>query len=414
MTPLFDPTDALVAFRAALAATEPATAVRRHLRYAAGTLVVGSTPVAVDGEIAVLAVGKAAPAMAAAAVEITRATRGLVVTPYRTPSEHGIDQRMGDHPVPGAASVDAGKEASAFVASLSEGDVLLALVSGGSSACLELPVDGLTIDQVGEVTTRLLAAGVAIEDINEVRSGLSRLKAGRLVGSTAATVVTLVLSDVVGDEPHVVGSGPTIPSSLGFRGLDVYLGLDGTDVADDIATHLARWRPPPFRRADVVVTVGSPTMLAEAAADHLRSRGHEVTSLTSTLTGEVTEAADWVYRNTVPGTVSVAAGETTVSVTADGVGGRNLHAALSLVERLHREGGVFAAFGSDGIDGTAPAAGAVVTPDTYAMLAEAGWSIDEALAGFNSFPALDAVGAAVTTGPTGTNVCDLWICARDW
>lgn len=332
-----------------------------------------------------LAIGKAALAMARGAGPVEE---GLVIAPSGDPGDGvptGWTLRVSSHPVPDARSIAAANAAVDLVARTSRADVVLALISGGTSSLLEAPRDGVTLDELVEATSAAMRAGAAIHELNGVRSALSRVKAGGLARACPAPIVTLAISDVIGDDLAVIGSGPTIA------------GRDG-DVARVIAPMSA------FGRA------------AHAA---LAARGLDATLLDEPLVGDVERVADVLAAP--PGALAastgalVAWGEPTLVVPdAHGEGGRAQQLALALAKRLR--GTARAAFvaGSDGADGPRPRArptpaGAFVDGATWDAIARAGIDPQTALDRRDAGTALDAIGALVMTGPTGVNHADLVI-----
>lgn len=352
------------AFLDAVRACDPAARVRLALER-----------IAVTGPIVGLAVGKAALAMARGVGPVAR---GLAIT-------NALDGRdlpagwtaiVASHPVPDASSVAAGTAAIDLVESARQPETLLALVSGGASSLLEVPADGVTLDELVRRTRARAAQGAAIHELNALRAELSAVKGGKLAERSRVPVVTLVVSDVIGDDPRVVGSGPTV--SPGARALVIApMALFGEEVAMALDARGISAR----REIDPI----SGYVASVAAALDAR-RGARA--------GE-------------PGVV-VAWGEPTISLpAAPGIGGRAQQLALELARRLRgTEQSAFVA-GSDGIDGASRAAGAYVDGATWEAIAAAGISPDNALARCDAGTALDAVGAIFVTGPTGVNHADV-------
>ncbi|NHZ33068.1 glycerate kinase type-2 family protein [Massilia rubra] len=401
-------------FDSALAAVDPLAVLAPHL------------PAAPKGRTIVIGAGKAAARMAQAVERHWQGEiNGLVVTRYGhgAPTRH-IEVIEAGHPVPDEASSMAAQRMLALVRGLNEDDLVLCLMSGGGSALLSLPAPGISLDQKRELTRRLLASGAPIGEINCVRRHLSAIKGGRLaLACHPARVLTLVVSDVPGDDPAVVASGPTIP--------------DGSCAADALAL-LAKYgiaAPPAVRAvlADAAlaapaiddarlagnraVVIASAQHALDAAAAAARAAGYTPLILSGCMEGEAREVAivhAGIVRQVAGYGQPVAApcvilsgGETTVTLRGQGRGGRNAEFLLALAIALKGMPGVHAiACDTDGIDGTEDNAGALLDPDSLARAALAG--IDAAARlrdndGYGFFAALDDL---VLTGPTRTNVND--------
>ena len=391
------------------------------------------------GRTLVLGAGKAAGAMAQAVEAlwpVDAPLSGLVVTRYHhtPPRPAGLAQRIevveAAHPVPDAAGLDAARRMLALAQGLTEDDLVLCLISGGGSALLTLPAEGLTLADKQRINQALLDSGAAIDEMNCVRKHLSRIKGGRLAAACfPARVVTLAISDVPGDDPSVIASGPTVP--------------DGTTCADALRI-LDRYRievPTPVRAAlhagqletpkpgDAVFAgyavhlVATPRQSLQAAAEAARAAGVQAHILSDEMEGESREVgkvhaalARAVARNGQPFArpcVILSGGETTVTVrwpSADGPRGRGGRAGefcLGLAQALQGQPGVWAlAADTDGIDGVEDNAGAVVAPDTLARARAAGLRITDALDRNDAYGFFSSLGDLVVTGPTHTNVND--------
>jgi hydroxypyruvate reductase len=379
------------AFREAVLACDPAVRVRAAL---------DREPLH-GGEVIGLAIGKAALAMARGAGPVAR---GLVVTIVDDGRglPPGWTLVLSSHPVVSEKSVEAGQQALRLVESATAEDVVLALVSGGASALVEVPAHGLTLDAFRARVQELMASGAPIAEINALRTQLSALKGGQLAARSPAPVVTLVVSDVIGDDPRVIGSGPTIrlPPHPGDR-VEVIAPIAG--FGEEVA-------------ASLTARGIAATRLADAVADDV---GVVAERLVAGLTGALADPGP----DRSPGgerAAVVAWGEPTVRVPeAHGQGGRAQQLALELARRLR--GSSYAAFvaGSDGLDGppqrpaagASPrgAAGAYVDGATWDAISAAGIDPAAALRRCDAGTALDAVGALVITGPTGINHADVMI-----
>ena len=341
-----------------------------------------------------IAVGKAAIAMAQGAGPIAR---GLVVTPAGAHGElpAGWTHMTASHPAPDATSVAAGAAVAALVDDATDGDVVLALVSGGASALIEQP--RVPLGEFRALLAAVMAAGAPIADLNAVRAALSELKAGQLAQRCAGTVVTLVASDVVGDPLDVIGSGPTIAADREAlrrraRAILERLGLAVPAVLDTaIAPAAAR----PHDRAQLVAPLAA---FARIVARELALPVHE-----PPLTGDVGEVARALAAEAG---AFVAYGEPTVRVPpAHGQGGRARQLALLLARELRGGSRSALVAGTDGVDGAEAVAGAFVDGATWDALADP----DGALARCDSGTALAQIGAQFVTGPTGVNHADVVI-----
>ncbi len=343
----------------------------------------------------VLAVGKAAPAMAEGAFWAMgdQLERALIVC--KEPPPPGLPPRatvlLAGHPRPDERSVIATEAALRFCAENAAEDDLLVLLSGGTSALIGGPVAGtslasaMSVAELSALTDSLLRSGLDITAINAERRRLGAALGGRLASATRGRrIVALVLSDVLGGDLRTIGSGPLHGDPLDPR-------VEAEILAD-------------------------PGTLQRSAAQSLASRGFSVKARASLVQGEVGRLVDELARaatTLAPGEALVATGEPTLRVTGSGRGGRATHAALLLAERLAGAEDVAAlALASDGSDGPTELAGAVVSGETAAQAARLGVSLADARARFDSGAALDAIGCALRTGPTGTNLTDLYVIAR--
>ena len=350
---------------------------------------------------------------------------GVVSTRY----EHGvpagrIDVIEAGHPVPDAASEKAAHRMLKAVSGLSQDDLVVALISGGGSATLALPIEQLDLTGKQEVTRRLLASGANIAEMNIVRTHLSRIKGGKLAAAAApARVVSLIISDIPGDDPASVASGPTIPGlSTPHDALNVIDRYE-IDVPSAVRRYLenAEPSPSPLQRPEHRI-IASPAQAMAAAAEAAGEMGFNTVVLGDSIEGESREVgrvmagiALSVCTLGAPAdapAVLLSGGETTVTIGAEGAGrgGRNTEFLLSLAVALDGNPNVFALAGdSDGIDGTEDAAGAVITPDSLARARQTGIDPRESLLHHDSYSLFAAIGDLVKTGPTLTNVNDIRI-----
>ncbi len=379
-----------------------------------------------------LAVGKAACGMAAAVERHWPADRplyGIALTRYghARPLER-IRVREASHPLPDAAGEEAAREMLSAARALRASDRLLALVSGGGSALLALPAEGVALADLRTVTRELLGCGATIHEINTVRKHLSAIQGGRLAAACRAPVLALAISDVPGDDPTHIASGPFAPDPTTFQDavdvLNRYHIRPPRAVLEHLVAGVRGERPespkpgdPLFARVENRV-IASARHSLEAAAAIFRARGVEPAILGDAVTGEAREVAKVMaalarqvrtygtpFR---PPVALVSGGECTVTLRAQGGrGGRCTEFLLSLAIELGGLPGVYAiAADTDGLDGTEESAGAIVAPDTLARAAAQGIDARNRLAAHDSHGFFAPLGDLVTSGPTGTNVND--------
>jgi glycerate 2-kinase len=379
-----------------------------------------------------IAVGKAAAPMARALVDDLGAglAGGLVIAPDAMPLPP-LHVRAGRHPVPDATSEAAGREALSLARQLKPDDALVVLLSGGASALMVVPAEGLTLDDKRAATAQLLKAGADIEELNTVRKHLSAIKGGRLAAATPARVLTLAISDVVGDDLSVIGSGPTMPDPSSFADAAAVIARRGGwtafpgSVRRVIEEGLRGERPESPKPGDarlrdsVAQVIGSRREAMAGAAAEARARGYHVVVHETAVVGEaraagparLASAREAAARGLGP-LCMISSGETTVTVTGNGKGGRNQELALSVVDivAVAAHPALVASVGTDGVDGPTDAAGALIDPGTARRAALAGAPApDVALRNNDAFRYLGAAGDLVKTGPTGTNVGDLQV-----
>ena len=376
-----------------------------------------------EGRVLVVGGGKAAARMAEAVEAAWGPCEGLVVTRYGHGRPlRGLELVEAAHPVPDAAGEAATARMLALVEGAGEGDLVLALISGGASSLLVAPAPGVSLADKQAVNAALLASGAPIGDMNVVRKHLSRVKGGRLAAAAhPARLLALAISDVPGDDPGVIGSGPTVGE--GSTAADARAILRRWGIAPPTSVVAALSRPsdavppgdPRLARAETRV-VAAPAQSLAAAAALAEAGGCEARVLGHALEGEAREVA-WAMAAQAlalrgrPGArplVLLSGGELTVTRRADGVGGPNAEFCLALAIALGGAPGIHAlACDSDGIDGAAEVAGALVDPGTLARAAALGLDPAAALACNDAHTFFGALGDQVVTGPTLTNVNDV-------
>ena len=409
--------DAATIRAAAITAVAPAPLVARRLAVDGGRLTLDGTPLidldAVD-RIVVVGAGKAAAGLAMGVIEVLGPQRlarhrvtGLVSVPAGCVRDTGPVEVRVTRPagvnLPTADVVAATREIVGMVADLGPRDLAIAVVTGGGSALLEAPREGVALADTIALTTRLAAAGADIATMNAARRELSAVKGGGLaLACGAGRLVVLVLSDVIGDDLEVIASGPCMPGSP--------------------TTPPGSWTTPRGCRVDHVL-VGTNATAVDAAAHAARDLGYRVTVRHAVPGADTQAAAEAVGRRLAAEALAavgtgplaiIEGGEATVVVPADhGVGGRNQQTVLAAVDAVRRSGAAWpagvllASIGTDGEDGPTDAAGAVADAEVVAAITAAGSDVPRALARCDAHPLLAAAGGLVVTGPTGTNVADV-------
>lgn len=410
---------ALDCLQAGIEAARPERAVKRHCSLEGEALRIrGATyDLSAYDEILVLGGGKAADALAAALSELLgdRLAGGAVVTHDPTADPRNVTVHEGEHPTPGDGSVVGTAAVLERAEAAGEGTLVLAAITGGGSALLCAPAAGLTVEDIRTATDRLLRAGASIDETNTVRRACSKIKGGGLAAAAApATVVGLLVSDVVGDSPEVIASGPTVPV-----GTDPAAAISVLDRYDVDVPRVREWLRdrPAEKAADVAAdnhVIASNRDAIDAARETAADRGWETCVLSTRIEGEAREAGGFhaaiageisdVGDPISPPAVVLSGGETTVAVTGGGVGGPNLEftlaAASAIPDRV-----VVGAVDTDGSDGSTDAAGALADAGTVSNTTAAQAALD----GNDSYRFFEDCGALLHTGPTGTNVNDLRI-----
>lgn len=383
----------------------------------------------------VVAAGKASVAMAAAFLPmINNPVRGLIASTEKGQGDAGMERFDVGHPIPTEGSVKAGLRALELANETTEGSVLVTLLSGGASAGLTVPANGLTLDDKVRVTQVLLESGISIDGLNCVRKHLSAIKGGRLAAAAAGRCVTLAISDVVNpvpDDPTVIGSGPTAVDPTTYADALQYLLTCGSRnlFPDAAVSILERGANGDFEETlksnsgmlnnPEYFIIGNRLNAMEAAADEARRLGFHVLTVTEPVIGEARVSGDEYIKSLARLTHEqprplcvISAGETTVKVNGPGRGGRNQEFALAGAFSLFRRFplAVVASVGTDGIDGPTDAAGAIIDNTTPSRAADAGLERPEHyLAANDSYTFFDTLGDLLKIGASDTNVGDLQI-----
>jgi len=424
-------------WEAALNAANPATCIRNFVRIDGDVLSVGGKKYPVLGKILVIGAGKPSAKMAQVIEEILGSyiSGGVVVTKYG----HALPlQRVrlieAAHPIPDAAGMRAVQETRELLKGLTSDDIVLCLISGGGSALWPAPADGITLEEKQEVTYLLLRAGATIRELNAVRKHLSEIKGGQLARWAApARVVSLIISDVIGDPLDFISSGPTAPDTTSFSDALAIIQKYGIEVPDSVRErledgahgHLAETpKPgdPVFKNVENHV-IANNRLLIDAAVEKARELYFNTLILGTEIEGEAKDVGRFfaaVAReigrsgNPIkPPACILGAGETTVTVRGHGVGGRNQEMALAwaiaMAARHFGNSACFASVATDGTDGPTTAAGGLVDQLTCARAVEMNLMPLKFLRSNDSSNLLKATGDLIMTGPTQTNLMDLQI-----
>ncbi|MEM2206518.1 MAG: glycerate kinase [Sulfolobales archaeon] len=428
--------DALRIIEAGLQAADPVRSIKNVVRLEGSRLVVDGKVYDIGSGVKVLGFGKASASMALAVEEVLGdlIIDGIVIVPkgLKPPKLGRIKVMYGSHPIPDEDTINSTKELLRLC-SQSEGEMFIVLISGGGSALFELPVEPITLNDLRVLTTQLLKCGADIKEINTVRKHVSMVKGGRLAELLyPSNVVSLILSDVVGDPIEFIASGPTAPDPTTYD--DAVKLLKRYEIFDSIPASVRevlmkglrgelRETPKPGDKIfDKVLNyvVASNYISLKAMEEEARRLGYNTLILTSMVEGEAREVGKLLagvmknvkkYDEPVRKPAAIlAGGETTVTVRGKGIGGRNQELALSVaISIAGLDNVVFASIGSDGVDGVSVAAGGIVDGETVIRGRELGLNPYDFLNNNDSYNYLSRLGSSILTGPTGTNVNDLLI-----
>jgi hydroxypyruvate reductase/glycerate 2-kinase len=422
-------------FFSALRAVDPYSAVERHISHILSTYQNGGF-----NRLFIVGFGKAAFLMTKAVCDKVSnlITGGVVITKYG----HALDRNLhpnielheAGHPIPDNNGLAATKNAVSLLKLADERTLVLCLISGGGSALLSAPKGAVSFDDKQRATELLLKAGASINELNTVRKHISEIKGGRLAEyAYPAKVVSLILSDVIGDELDVIASGPTTPDSTTYRmALDVVekyrlaekLPEAVLDILKDGVEGMVADTPKEgnqiFEGVENII-IGSNRKAALAAMEKAKELGFNATILSTEIQGEAIDAARWLAKKAIETKrlledkdgkkiCLISGGETTVTVKGKGKGGRNTELALVFaLEVTGREGITFLSAGTDGTDGPTDAAGAIVSGETIQKAESLNLDPESYLANNDSYTFFSKTGELFITGPTGTNVMDLQI-----
>lgn len=423
---------ALQIFRAALRAADPEEAVHRHLRREGDTLIAGKHRYYLKNfdRVQVIGAGKASAAMARAVERIIgkRISGGFVnIKDGDAARTRRVELNPSGHPMPDERGFEGARRIEAIARAATGRDLLICVISGGASALMPSPADPLTLDEMKRTTGQLLACGATIHELNTIRKHIETLKGGQLARlASPARVIALILSDVVGDDLDVIGSGPTVGDTSTFADAARIFEKYRVDPPAPVAARIAQGvrgeipetpRPGELASAQNVI-VGSNRLAIDAAAEKARELGLHTLVLSTFIEGETVDAAKTHAaivkeilahkRPLRPPACILSGGETTVTVRGAGLGGRNQEFVLAAALALEGFGPfTILSAGTDGIDGPTDAAGAIADERTIACARESGLDPREFLKHNDSYRFFKRVNGLIKTGPTGTNVMDV-------
>ena len=393
----------------ALEAVDPYKAVQKHLPN-------------LSGRVYGLAIGKASIPMLTALAEAYPLSGALAISKHASSSPSNLfPVFLGSHPIPDSRSLEAGTRVLDFVSALDEKDTLVCLISGGGSALVTAPYNGISLEDMQSLTSLLLACGARIDEINTIRRSLDQAKGGGLARATKAKIISLILSDVIGNPLEAIASGPTFPNPT--TNADALMILKKYKIDEQVSESVLQtlesdsllseiWEQAP-RLQNLII--GDNRLAAEAALEQAQREGFHAEILTNELQGEARDMGFNLAhhlrvsaeRLTRPFCL-IAGGETTVTITGNGKGGRNQELALAAMHELNGlENVMLIALATDGEDGPTDAAGAVVTGESAQRAEMLGVDAADHLSRHDAYVCFDKLGDLLKPGPSGTNVNDL-------
>lgn len=411
---------------AALQAADPAASVREHLHVSGRRISAGKHALELDEDsrIFLIAFGKAADLMARSAAELLARfpIEGIAAVPKQAGVGPPTNFRYipAGHPLPDRGSFKAGEAVLSLLGQTREQDLVLALISGGGSAMLELPHAPTTLDELRELNQLLIRSGARIEEINTVRKSISQIKGGGLAQHAyPSRVISLILSDVIGDRLGMVASGPTVLGKVAPEQARAVLRKYGLweEIPDSVRqVILARPAVRSRSRRPINVLIGNNRKVVRAAAQQAQNLGFRTRIISTQAQGEARDLARSFARSLLAsraGHSLLMGGETTVTVTGDGIGGRNQELALACALALDGHANLAVmCLATDGVDGPTDAAGAIVTGETVPLARRMALSPEAALRRNDSYRFLNQTRSLLRTGPTGTNLNDLIVGLR--
>jgi glycerate 2-kinase len=406
-TSLHDPR-VLRILAAAFNAVDPYDAVKRYI---------DKNPLPTQKRIFAFGLGKAAIGMTQALADSTHLTDTLVITKHASPlTVEPVTVIEGNHPIPGRDSLAAGQAALQFVSQLHEEDLLVCLISGGGSALMTAPL--IPLEELQALTSALLASGARIDEINTIRRHLDTLKGGGLAqAANGAQIISLILSDVVGDPIEAIASGPTAPDSTTNENAKAILNAYQISFEKLNFRETPKPNDPIFRKVKNQV-IASNLIALQAAKEQAEREGFAVKIVNNKLQGEARDVGrdmalqliEEIKKQARPFCL-LAGGETTVTLKGNGKGGRNQEIALGAIETLREmENVMLISIATDGEDGPTNAAGAVATRESAQRAESLGLNVADSLSRNDAYVLFDQLGDLIRTGPSGTNVNDLILC----
>lgn len=369
------------------------------------------------GKIYLVAFGKSSLKMAKAVTDSFEVEKGIVATNEDVSrlNDSKIEYIQAGHPFPNEKSVEAAKHAIKILKEAGENDLVLVMISGGGSALFEYP--RVSLETLQNITKSLMKSGASIGELNVVRKSLSFVKGGKLSGFTHASMISFVMSDVVGDDLGTIASGPTFYQDIRSKDTFEIFEKYGIEISQTVKDAIKSDERTQKRRNVEHVIVASNRDACIAARDFMNSNGYETLYLGSAIQGESREVAKVLggiyneieskHTDFAPPIAIISGGETTVTVKGSGMGGRNQEMALSIVPIIAKKEILFVSFGTDGIDGRSPAAGAIVDGTSMEIAQSVGMDYQKFLNNNDSFHFFEKLGDLIVIGPTGTNVMDI-------
>lgn len=413
--------DALDMLEAALESVDACQATGNALSLTNATLSAGDVTVDLRDieNVYVVGFGKASVGMARAGESVLPISGGVVISTEQATLDC-MTVRQGDHPLPSERNVDATRELLDVVDRAGVDDLVVVLVSGGGSALLCQPA--VSLEAMRTVTRELMHEGCTIQELNAVRKHLSRVKGGQLAARCSARILSLVISDVIGDPLEFIASGPTAPDPTSFGDARDILKKYGRWTDGEVRRHImagcngdVEETPLQLDRVDHVI-VANNERACRHACKTAREKGYHADIASTTLSGEAKQAGRDVarYARLLPRDrcVAIFGGETTVTVSGDGTGGRNQELVLGALPEIEGEDIVVLSCGTDGVDGCSPAAGAIADGNTLRRARRRGLDQEAALRTNDSYTFFEGLDDAIVTGPTGTNVMDIQIVVK--
>jgi glycerate 2-kinase len=371
-----------------------------------------------SGKLFLIAFGKSSVKMAKAALDLFKIEKGVVVTneEVKNLTAPNIEYIQGGHPLPNENSVKAAEKAIEILKMAGKKDLVIVMISGGGSALFESPK--VSLDELKSISDSLMKAGATINELNLVRKSLSKVKGGKLPSYTSAKMLSFVMSDVVGDDLSVIASGPTYFEKINPLEVLSVLRRHNVNVSNSLKAAIMNDEQSDKREVTHVL-IASNRDACLAAKSFFNSHGYNAVYIGSSIQGEAREIAKVLggmytdaYRRKsdfTPPVVFVSGGESTVTVKGNGMGGRNQEMALAMVPIIAGKKITFLSFGTDGIDGYSPAAGAIVDGDTFKRAKELNLDYEDFLKRNDSYTFFKNLSDLIVTGPTGTNVTDVQV-----